>query len=444
MVVADEPQAAVIGRQALEAGGTAADAAAAMALAMAVTLPSRVGLGGGGACLLHDPAGAEGETVRVLDFLPRAAGAAGEPALLRGLAALQARHGRRRWAEVVRPAETLARFGAPVSRVFARDLAAVAPELSDRPALAGFIAPAGRVPEEGTRLAQRLLADSLAALRQQGIGAFYRGAVGERYRDGAAAAGVPLDLDRLDAVGAAWGAPLRLEHRRDVLAFAPQPALAGPTQGAAFEALREADYEDLEPPARAAALVDALAAAGAEALGGTAPGAVLAVADADELGVACGFTMNRLFGTGALAGDSGLLVAAPPAPDGAMLGGLALLVNEPTRRVIAAAAGADRPVALALPLAEAVLAGQPVGAAVRTPRAAPDGSTPRILVEAAADPAVRQALARGGRAVRSVEALGRAALLVCERNSDGNKSCRGAADPRSPGLAALPEPAPDA
>src|ERR671931_2533567 len=53
-VVADEPRAALVGRDILKQGGNAADAAVAARLAMTVTLPSRGGLGGGGACVARN------------------------------------------------------------------------------------------------------------------------------------------------------------------------------------------------------------------------------------------------------------------------------------------------------------------------------------------------------------------------------------------------------
>ena len=64
-IATEDPAAALAGRQVLSAGGTAVDAAVAAGFVMTVTLPSRVGLGGGGACLVFDPAKAAVEAVHV-------------------------------------------------------------------------------------------------------------------------------------------------------------------------------------------------------------------------------------------------------------------------------------------------------------------------------------------------------------------------------------------
>ncbi|MBK8176921.1 MAG: gamma-glutamyltransferase [Rhodospirillales bacterium] len=101
-VAADEPQAALIGRQTLLSGGTAADAAVAMYFSMAVTLPSKASLGGGGRCITFSPRTNE---TSVLDFLarpssPPPAGAdrpTAVPGNIRGLAALHGLYGRLRW-----------------------------------------------------------------------------------------------------------------------------------------------------------------------------------------------------------------------------------------------------------------------------------------------------------------------------------------------------------
>ena len=62
-VASEEPRAALAARNVLSAGGTAVDAAAAAGLMLTVTLPSRAGLGGGGACLLFNPRRGDTEAV---------------------------------------------------------------------------------------------------------------------------------------------------------------------------------------------------------------------------------------------------------------------------------------------------------------------------------------------------------------------------------------------
>jgi len=68
MVVAQEPHAAEVGLRVLRSGGNAADAAIAVAMALAVTLPSAGNIGGGGFLVLRK---ADGSTAFV-DFRERA------------------------------------------------------------------------------------------------------------------------------------------------------------------------------------------------------------------------------------------------------------------------------------------------------------------------------------------------------------------------------------
>ncbi|MEQ9449203.1 MAG: gamma-glutamyltransferase, partial [Rhodospirillaceae bacterium] len=149
--VADEPQAALAARGVLLAGGNAADAATALGLALAVTLPSSAGLGGGGACVVYQSATAKAES---LTFIPQGDDVAA-PVLARGLFALHAKYGSTPWPQVVAPAENLARFGAPVSRAFARDLSAYGSSLiADRTALGAFMTQRRRVLQAGDTFVQ--------------------------------------------------------------------------------------------------------------------------------------------------------------------------------------------------------------------------------------------------------------------------------------------------
>jgi len=157
VVAVPEPRAALIGRDVILAGGNAADAAAAMGMALAVTLPSRAGLNGGGACLVHDPAKRNAE---VVEF---------SGALARGLAALQSRYGARPFANAVAPAETLARFGFPASKMLADDLSQHGAALmNDQTALSAFMDRRRQFAAAGTEIKLPALAETLARLRTQG------------------------------------------------------------------------------------------------------------------------------------------------------------------------------------------------------------------------------------------------------------------------------------
>ena len=130
--VADEPRAALVAREILSRGGSAADAAVALGFALSVTLPSRAGLGGGGACIAYgaDTKSINKGTPEAIMFLPVAGMLSGSnadrpaavPMLPRGLYLLHARYGKLPFESLIVPAEQLARFGTPASRALVRDI----------------------------------------------------------------------------------------------------------------------------------------------------------------------------------------------------------------------------------------------------------------------------------------------------------------------------------
>lgn len=65
-VVTDHPSCSDIGKEILKLGGNAVDAAVAASLCLAVAVPHRAGLGGGGVMLVHD---VRRNHTAVLDFL---------------------------------------------------------------------------------------------------------------------------------------------------------------------------------------------------------------------------------------------------------------------------------------------------------------------------------------------------------------------------------------
>jgi len=296
-IAAGEPNAALAARDALQAGGSAADAAAALAMALAVTLPSRASLWAGGLCLVHR---SEDGAQDVYAFVhPPGRGGAPPPLSVKGIGLMHAAHGRLRWSAAVAAAERLARLGHPVSRAFAQDLASAPGGLA--------AALAGRTDEgleEGRLLAQPQLAEVLGRIRLGGPGAMYSGPLAEAVKQGAAAAGYRLDDAALQAALPSRQEALSAEGGPWRAYFAGDAASAGPLQAAAW--LRLAG--------------DALAVAAAgEAAGGPAPGGGtgFAVVDADGLAVACGLTMNAPFGAGRLAAGTGILIAGPR-PEGSV------------------------------------------------------------------------------------------------------------------------------
>lgn len=423
-VVADEPRAALIARDVLSTGGNAADAAVALGFALAVTLPSRAGLGGGGGCLTYAAdkkstnAGVP-EAVMFTPLAPTSLGAnadrpAAVPMLARGLYLLHARYGHLPFESLVVPAEQLARFGTPASRALVRDLGLVAGPLLADPNARAVFSQGGAPLAEGQQLLQPDLGATLALLRVSGVGDLYTGSLAQRIQQASPLAGGPIALTDLRAALPRLAPAIVLPDRNDKVAFLPPPADGGLAAAAAFMVLQH------DPSALGQAVARGLAVAQRWREGGANAQALLTASDLQEASmpplpastsfvtldkdgnaVACALSMDNLFGTGRVLPGLGFLLAASPAAVPAPLYAAAIAWNDYVHAFHAAVAGsgqAGAPGAVAVGMLNALRTNRPMASAVPDP--------------------------------------GRANVIECNRYLPGeNGSCAFAVDPREPGLA---------
>ena len=279
-VVADEPQAAIVGRDILNHGGNAVDAAAAEGFAQAVTLPSRGGLGGGGACLIKMPnSSGKMQPPVMLDFpagAPAADGGsrpAAVPLLARGLLAMQARYGRLPQSAVIVPAERLA-GGAQVSQALEADLQVVGNALLADPQAAAIFAPDGKILPEGANFQQPGLATTLENLRVNGVNGLYVGANATQFAEAADSAGGNLTAQDLKTATPKYGTP---------------------------DITQQNGYDVASLPVGNSGHGKALPAS-----------ASFMALDKNGGAVICVTSMNNLFGTGRIAPGTGVLLAASP------------------------------------------------------------------------------------------------------------------------------------
>lgn len=190
-VAAATPEAAAAGREILEAGGNAVDAAVAVAFVLGVTEPAGSGLGGQTSFLVH-PRGAAPFAITGTSFSPACTppDARAEDVVRRRLTTVPSTvrvlefawreygSGRITWAQVLAPAIRYAEEGFPLGGFRHRALARDAAALREDAAAAGFyLNPDGSVPAVGDTVRQPVLARTLRRLAEAGADDFYRGEI---------------------------------------------------------------------------------------------------------------------------------------------------------------------------------------------------------------------------------------------------------------------------
>lgn len=239
MVASPHGLATAAGAAVLRAGGNAVDAAVAANGVLSVVYPQANGLGGDAFFMIYDPERGDvfcyngsGRAPRGLDAamlrdrgfaeMPARGGfAVTVPGAVRAWEDVLEAHGTRTLDSLLQPAESYARDGYVVTEVVAYYLALNAPILAQCEHAAKLFLPQG-VPPAGTVLRNPGLAKTIARLRSGGAAEFYEGPAGEAIVARLRAAGSPIDAEDLASHRTQRTVPWRLAWRGgEVLAHPP-------------------------------------------------------------------------------------------------------------------------------------------------------------------------------------------------------------------------------
>ncbi|KAF4472220.1 gamma-glutamyltransferase [Fusarium albosuccineum] len=194
-----------IGINVLRSGGNAADAMVATVFCVGTVAMYHSGIGGGGFMLVHKSTGRHGGSpYEFIDFRETAPGAAkedmfkenvnaslyggqasGVPGELRGLEHLHKNYGRLPWADLVKPAINVARYGFPVHADLVKFMKTTYTKSENEsflvtdPAWSIDFAPSGSLLKLGEKITRKRYADFLEEIALHGPDVFYEGAFAE-------------------------------------------------------------------------------------------------------------------------------------------------------------------------------------------------------------------------------------------------------------------------
>jgi gamma-glutamyltranspeptidase/glutathione hydrolase len=255
-------EASRAGVEIMKQGGNAADAATAVAMALAVVYPQAGNLGGGG-FLLYRPAK---DSVYFLDFremapqkaqpdmfldkngdvIPYASLvgglAVGVPGTVRGFYQFHRKFGRLSWKAVLAPAISLAEDGFIINSFMEGAFRKAESRFGSFPSTAAIFLPGGSPPKEGVRFYQKDLAVSLRKIAERGDQAFYEGEIAKQIANAVQQNGGIITCEDLKNYRAVERKPVAIDYCGCRIYAAPPPSSAGVVLNGILNSLSLVDF----------------------------------------------------------------------------------------------------------------------------------------------------------------------------------------------------------
>ncbi len=231
MVASSQPLASQVGLDVLRRGGNAVDAAIAMAAMLNVTEPMMTGIGGDAFMLVHWSKTKELKGLNASGRAPRALNldyfkkkgiksmpAEGMepitvPGAFDGWVTLLEKYGSMKLADLLAPAIEYAENGFPVMEKTAADWESEVAKLKKTPAAATNYLVDGRAPRAGEIFRQKNLARTLRLLARGGRDTFYKGEIARAIVDYCQKNGGFLTMEDLAAHRSEWVEPISTNYR---------------------------------------------------------------------------------------------------------------------------------------------------------------------------------------------------------------------------------------